>query len=78
MALNARRSPNPVETVPISINVSDQEQEVRVGMTESESKRSGSGDGFEILDDAELAEVKGLGFEASLDQNQRGRPSHLD
>jgi hypothetical protein len=68
MALNARRSPKPVETVPISINVQDQQQEVRVGIAESESKRSESGEGFEILDDTEIAEVKGLGFEVSLNQ----------
>lgn len=39
-----------------------------MGITESESKRSESGEGFEILDDTEIAEVKGLGFEVSLNQ----------
>jgi hypothetical protein len=72
MALNAKCSPKPVETVPISINVQDQQQEVRVGITESESKRSESGDGFEILDDTEIAEVKGLNLEVG---SNNGRAS---
>lgn len=62
MALNAKRSPKPVETVPISINVQDQQQEVRVGVSESSQMQSESGESFEILNDTEIAEVKGLGL----------------
>lgn len=62
MALNAKRSPKPVETVPISINVQDQQQEVRVGVSESSHMQSESGESFEILNDTEIAEVKGLGL----------------
>jgi len=65
MALNAKRSSKPAETIPIGVSIQDQPQEVRVGSNGSDHKKSESADGFEILDDTELAEVKGLGLEVS-------------
>lgn len=64
MALNAKRSPAvPVETVPLSTNA---EHEELGPSTRSVHPKSESAEGFEILDDTEVAEVRGLGLQVSL------------
>jgi len=63
MALNAKRIPAvPVETVPISTNAEEEELGPSIP---SDHKKSESAEGFEILDDTEVAEVRGLGLQVS-------------